>query len=145
MEAVPASGVATPPTTDVRLADRLREYADGEQDRVRAIRDRLRGLRERGRAVAVWGMATKGIMFSLMVDPDSTMLDYAVDVNVNKQGCYVPISGRRIDAPSILQQAGEVAIVVMNPNYVNEIVAACDELGVAASYLDATGVELEHA
>jgi hypothetical protein len=126
------------------LAGQLREYADGEQGRVFAIRDRLHDLRRLGRTIVVWGMATKGIMFSLMVDPDSSLIDYAVDVNVNKQGCFVPISGRRIDSPAALQQHGDtpVAVVVMNPNYVGEIAARCRSLGIAASFLDASGGEL---
>jgi hypothetical protein len=111
---------------------------------VHAIRDRLHDLRRRGRTVAVWGMATKGIMFSLMVDPDSHLIDYTVDVNVNKQGCYVPISGRRIDAPAVLQQHADkpAVVVVMNPNYVYEIASMCRGLGVVATFLDASGEEL---
>jgi hypothetical protein len=144
IEAVPATAnqVATP--NGAALAGRMRDYADGEQGRVQAIRDRLDDLRRRGRTVAVWGMATKGIMFSLMVDPDSRLIDYTVDVNVNKQGCYVPISGRRIDAPAALRQNTNrpAVVVVMNPNYVEEIASMCRGLGVVASFLDASGKEL---
>jgi hypothetical protein len=144
IEGVPAAGAAPPPAAGASLAGRLREYAEGEQSRVHAIRGRLDDLRRRGRTVTVWGMATKGIMFSLMVDPDSRLIDYTVDVNVNKQGCYVPISGRRIDAPAVLRQtAGQPAVVVvMNPNYVDEIASICRGLGVTASLLDASGAEL---
>ena len=144
IEGVPASGGAAQQVNGPSLAGRLRDYAEGEQGRVHAIRGRLDDLRRRGRTVAVWGMATKGIMFSLMVDPDSRLIDHTVDVNVNKQGCYVPISGRRIDAPAVLQQhAGKPAVVVvMNPNYVHEIASMCRGLGVAASFLDASGAEL---
>lgn len=144
IEGVPAPGGAAPQVSGSSLAGRLRDYADGEQGRVHAIRNRLDDLRHRGRTVTVWGMATKGIMFSLLVDPDSRLIDHTVDVNVNKQGCYVPISGRRIDAPAVLQQhAGKPAVVVvMNPNYVHEIASMCRSLGVAASFLDASGEEL---
>jgi SAM-dependent methyltransferase len=143
MEAAPAAETVGP-VPDETVARYLREYAQGEESRVRAIRERLRDLRLHGRTVAVWGMATKGIMFSLMVDPDSNLLDYTVDVNTNKQGCFVPISGRRIDAPSVLKQVGgrPAIVVVMNPNYVSEIAAMCRGLGVTASYVDAAGQEL---
>lgn len=126
------------------LAARLREYAEGEYGSVEAIRSRLADLRRRGRMVVVWGMATKGIMFSLMVDPDSRLIDYTVDMNVNKQGCYVPISGRRIDPPAVLRQRARssAVVIVMNPNYVEEIASTCRDLGVAASFMDASGEEL---
>jgi hypothetical protein len=146
MEAVPAHDTTSRRPSDAGsvLQGRLREYVAGEQDRVGAIQGRLRQLKARGDRVALWGMATKGIMFSLMVDPDSTLIDHTVDVNANKQGCYVPISGRRIEAPDTLRQIGEtpLAVVVMNPNYLGEIAAACRELGVSATYLDASGTEL---
>jgi hypothetical protein len=144
IEGVPAAGGAATPGVNASMVERLREYARGEQGRVHAIREHLDGLRRRGRTVAVWGMATKGIMFSLMVDPDSRLIDYTVDVNVSKQGCYVPISGRRIDAPAVLRQNADraVVVVVMNPNYVDEIASMCRGLGVVASFLDASGEEL---
>lgn len=144
IEGVPAAAVGPSPAIGASLAGRLREYADGEQGRVRAIRERLHDLHRRGRMVAVWGMATKGIMFSLMVDPDSRLIDYTVDVNVNKQGCFVPISGRRIDPPAVLREHANRAavVVVMNPNYVEEIASMCRGLGVVASFLDASGEEL---
>ena len=147
IEGVPASGGGAHHPAGPVLAGRLRDYAEGEQGRVDAIRDRLDDLRRRGRTVAVWGMATKGIMFSLMVDPDSRLIDYTVDVNVNKQGCYVPISGRRIDAPTVLRQHADkpAVVVVMNPNYVHEVASECRGLGIVASFLDASGEELAAA
>ena len=144
IEGVPAARDDASRTDGASLAGRLRAYAEGEQGRVHAIRERLHDLRQRGRTVAVWGMATKGIMFSLLVDPDSRLIDFTVDVNVNKQGCYVPITGRRIDAPAVLRQhaARPAVVVVMNPNYVDEIAGMCRGLGVAASFLAASGEEL---
>ena len=144
IEAVPSLASNPSQSEGAALVRRLREYAEGEDSDVKAIRSRLDELRHRGTTVAVWGMATKGIMFSLMVDPDARLIDYTVDMNVNKQGSYVPISGRRIDSPAILRErAGQPAIVVvMNPNYVEEIASTCRDLGVAASFMDASGEEL---
>ena len=147
MEGESSASMTSPAATESSIASRLRDYATGEEARVQAVRQRLRALRNEGRAVAVWGMATKGIMFSLMVDPDSTLVDYTVDVNTNKQGGYVPVSGRRIDAPSSLREAGStpLVVVVMNPNYLGEIANTCRDLGVRAEFLDASGVELVSA
>jgi hypothetical protein len=144
IEAVPSPTSDPSQSEGAALVRRLREYAEGEHSEVKAIRSRLDELRHRGTTVAVWGMATKGIMFSLIVDPDARLIDYTVDMNVNKQGSYVPISGRRIDSPTILRErAGKPAIVVvMNPNYVEEIASTCRDLGVAASFMDASGEEL---
>ena len=143
-EAESAASRTRPANSGQTLAARLQEYSAGEQARVQAIRERLRALRQQGRVIALWGMATKGIMFSLMVDPDSALIDYTVDVNVNKQGGYVPISGRRIEAPVSLRASAHqsVVVVVMNPNYLGEIATTCRDLGVSCEFLDASGVEL---
>jgi hypothetical protein len=122
------------------FARRLADYAAGEQAAIAAIRARLTAVKEGGGAVALWGMATKGVVFSLLVDPAGTLVDCAVDVNVNKQHCYVPVSGRAIEAPSALQRESRpLSIVVMNTNYLGEIKAACASMAVRATFLDAAG------
>jgi SAM-dependent methyltransferase len=124
-------------------ADRLAAYAARERDGIRAVRERLAELKAGGSAIAIWGMATKGIVYSLLVDPDSTLIDMAIDVNANKQGCYVPSTGRQIEAPSALLRARgrRVTVVVMNMNYAHEIRDACRGLGIEAAFLDAAGRE----
>ena len=126
---------------DTGRAPAVAAYAARERDEIDGARRRLRELKAGGAAVVIWGMATKGIIYSLLVDPDSTLVDAAVDINVNKQGCFVPTTGRRIDAPADLRRlaGGRVAVVVMNTNYVDEIRGACRELGMAAEFLDAGG------
>lgn len=126
------------------LAGRLMDYARGEQLRIETIRARLSTLKRQGHAVAVWGMATKGVIFSLLIDPDSSVIDFCVDVNTNKQGCFVPISGHVIEPPIALRRAGDraLAVVVMNTNYLSEIRGQCGTLGLTASFFGAGGAEL---
>ena len=140
-------GVAAPPAADATWVPSLAAYAAKERADIDAARQRLAGLKAGGAAVAVWGMATKGIIYSLLVDPDGTLIDAAVDINVNKQGCFVPLSGRAIEAPAALARIGHgaarrAAVVVMNPNYVDEIRGACASLGVAADFVEASGATI---
>lgn len=116
-------------------------YASDERAAMERTRGRLRGLRAAGSAVIVWGMATKGVIFTLLADPDSTLVDASVDVNVNKQGCFVPLSGRLIEPPDALARFNgrRVTVVVMNPNYLAEIRERCLQLGVSPSFVDAAG------
>jgi SAM-dependent methyltransferase len=143
MEARAASGDLTAVDDAGTMARRLREYAIGEREAIDAVRRQLQEFRDDGKPIAVWGMATKGVIFSLLVDPHSTLIDFAVDVNTNKQGCFVPISGRLIEAPRALERAGssQVAVIVMNTNYLQEIRDECLNLGVTADFFDATGRE----
>ena len=131
----------------VDLAEQMREHAVADSRRIDAMRRRLLQLRRSGSAIAVWGMATKGVLFSILLDPDHSLIDHCVDANENKQGCFVPLTGHRIDAPrNLVSRADDrpLAIVVMNENYRREIESTCAAMGLQASYLrlDDASVEL---
>jgi hypothetical protein len=86
-------------------------------------------------------------MFTLLADPDGRWIDRCVDVNPNKQGCFVPISARRIDPPEALasEDSGKLAVIVMNPKYLDEIARSCAELSLGGEvrFLDAHCAELK--
>jgi hypothetical protein len=143
-----AAGVSSPAGPgDAAWVASLAAYAAKERADIDAARQRVAALKAGDAAVAVWGMATKGIVYSLLVDPDSTLIDLSVDINPNKQGCFVPFSGRAIEPPSALTRIANstgrrAAVVVMNPNYVEEIRGACASLGVAADFFEASGATI---
>lgn len=116
------------------LAEFLLRYAEEESSRIAAARELLERNRAEGRATVVWGMATKGVMFVLLADPDTSLVDACVDVNPNKQGCYVPLTGHPIQAPETLRSLERpLAVLVMNENYRAEIERACAELDLDAA------------
>lgn len=114
---------------------RLTRYAADEQRRIEAAREKLRAANETGPCV-LWGMATKGVVFANLVDPEATLLRGGVDVNPKKQGRFIPGSGHGIHAPEWLATLGdrEVTVLVMNGNYAGEIRARCEALGVRARF-----------
>jgi len=143
IEAVTSDAAPAPPLMD-RGQDLIREiqsYVGSENSLIARAQQTLNTAKENDRQIAIWGMATKGILFSCLVDPTRTLFDYCVDVNQNKQGCYVPSTGHRIDSPEILRQSAgrPLEIVVMNPNYLGEIKAKCYELGLSATFMNANG------
>jgi SAM-dependent methyltransferase len=116
------------------LADRLVRYAEDESARIAAARELLQRNRAAGRATVVWGMATKGVMFTLLTDPDGALVDACVDVNPNKQDCYVPLTAHPIQAPETLRSLERpLRVLVMNENYRAEIERTCAELGLDAA------------
>lgn len=80
--------------------------------------NRLSDLSREGR-VAIWGGASKGVTFSLLVNG----VDSAIDLNPAKQGCFMPVSATPIISPEEALDRGVRSIVVMNPNYLTEIEA----------------------
>ena len=78
-------------------------------------------------------MATKGVVFSVLVDPEGSLIERCIDVNQNKQGSFVPVTGHEISAPESLRAlSAPVTVLVMNENYLDEIAAECGALGVDA-------------
>ncbi len=117
---------------DEGAAARAEAYARDERARVDAARARAREA-ARGGACALWGMATKGVLFANLVDPAGELLAGGVDVNVKKQGRFTPVTGHAIREPAWLRALGpSPTVFVMNPNYADEIAAQCRALDVDA-------------
>jgi SAM-dependent methyltransferase len=128
----------SPPLRGRDLIERASAYAHDERTRIELVRARLRELKSSGQDVVVWGMATKGVLFSLLIDPDSELINYCIDVNPNKRDCYVPLTGHVIRAPNVLAHElnRELAVIVMNENYSDEIQQACRGLGLDPAFFD---------
>jgi SAM-dependent methyltransferase len=75
------------------------------------------------KGVAVWGGASKGVIFSLFLQRMGVEVDYVVDINPQKQGQYLPLSGLRVSSPE--EAMGNwpegTHLFVMNSNYLEEI------------------------
>ena len=82
-------------------------------------------IRNSGRRTAVWGAASKGVVFSLYLKRAGVPVDLVVDINPVKQGRYLPCTGLRVCAPdeaAALLQPGD-NMFVMNSNYLDEIIS----------------------
>ena len=77
--------------------------------------------------VWLWGAASKGVTFAILVDPDRDFLSGAIDINLNKTGGFMPITALQICSPDHLPDNSTV--IVMNPNYFEEVKAQINYLG----------------
>jgi cyclopropane fatty-acyl-phospholipid synthase-like methyltransferase len=82
--------------------------------------------------VAIWGAGAKGVTFALLIDPDGAILDHAIDINPGKQGLFLAGSGLPVLAPEHSAGRAPATIVVMNPNYLDEIRAKAASAGINA-------------
>ncbi len=132
------------PGDALNLSLRLQQYADTERNLIEQARARLTQLKQDHWDIALWGMATKGILFSYLVDPERTLFDYCIDINPNKQGGFVPVTGHAIESPDALpsNSSSRLAVVVMNTNYLAEVVATCRTRGLDPLFLNAAGETL---
>jgi hypothetical protein len=127
-------------TTGERLISEAMQYVRQEDSLIENAREHLLELKRKNFQIVLWGMATKGTLFSYLVDPKATLIDYRIDINPNKHGCYTPIVGHRIDAPAVLQAQSQkpTVVIVMNENYWREILSCCEAQGVDAILINAS-------
>jgi 2-polyprenyl-3-methyl-5-hydroxy-6-metoxy-1,4-benzoquinol methylase len=101
------------------LVEACRAYAREEPRLIRAWLHHLDGL-SAGSGVALWGAGAKGVTLANLLDADRTRIRCVVDLNPNKQGCYVPGTGHPIVGYRALPEYGVRSAVLLNPNYAQE-------------------------
>lgn len=86
---------------------------------------RLSSIAHEGGRSAIWGGASKGVIFAVHMKRIGIEFDFAIDLNPAKQDRYMPVTGLRIVSPHNTTQLLEAGsnIFVMNSNYLDEIVA----------------------
>jgi SAM-dependent methyltransferase len=123
------------------LLARAQSYAREEKALMERVGMRLQRAAEDGACSALWGMATKGVLFANLCDPGRQLIEICVDKNEAKQGSFIAGTGHRIDAPTMLaEHAGKnLDIYIMNPNYADEIKAECRAMALTATFLTPAG------
>lgn len=114
-----------------KMGQRLGAFAS-RFERFKAFgQTRIRKLRCQG-GCAVWGAGAKGATLLNLLDPECEIISYAIDLNPEKQGRYVPGTGHPIYSPERLLEEPVARIVMMNPNYWGETRALVRNLGATA-------------
>jgi hypothetical protein len=75
---------------------------------------------------AIWGGASKGVIFALFMERAGARVDVVVDVNPAKHGKYLPGTGLQVHSPeqAMKRLPRGANIYVMNGNYLEEIKAS---------------------
>jgi SAM-dependent methyltransferase len=89
-----------------------------------AARLRSRNM-TRSSPAAIWGGASKGVIFSLFMQRAGASVRAAIDINPAKQRQYLPASGLQVWSPEAALRNLPVGsdIFVMNSNYLHEVEA----------------------
>jgi len=122
-----------------RLPNQLKQwvthYSRQEKHIMKRWKGQIKRLREKGK-VSVWGAGAKGSTFVNMVDPKRMLIDSLIDINPNKQGCYVAGTGHPIISCHEILHRKPASIIVMNPNYTVEIKNIVAQLGLSVELID---------
>jgi SAM-dependent methyltransferase len=102
------------------------EFPTGFLDAVHANALRLKrkaGSDDGAARAAIWGGASKGVIFALFMERAGAKIDLVVDINPAKQGKYIAATGLRVHSPdeALQRLAPGCDVFVMNRNYLEEI------------------------
>jgi len=104
---------------------RLKSPQANTCDRVSFPDDFLRNLSdvEESEMSAVWGGASKGVIFTLLRERLKRPIELVIDINPAKQEKYLPASGLKVVSPEegLARLPAGSTIYVMNSNYLQEI------------------------
>lgn len=75
------------------------------------------------RRLVIWGAASKGVIFALLLQRAGVVIDAIVDINPAKQGRHVPATGLLVHSPEAVMKnsSNNTDVYVMNSNYLSEI------------------------
>lgn len=120
LEAGPVTGSAIIPHAAEETVELARRFSTVERRQQEEWSEALSSLSRVGK-VALWGAGAKGVTFANLLDPAGRAIDCVVDVNPAKQGRFLAGTGHAIVAPESLVARGVRSVIVLNPNYCEEI------------------------
>jgi hypothetical protein len=124
----------------LRARDKQLAAFEGFADRQRAAREQWRETIQRldadGAKPVLWGAGMRGVQFLSLADRD-LRLHAVIDLNPNKWGQFLPVTGHRVDPPSSLTTLQPRSVIVTNPAYKEEVAKHLADLGVTAEVLTA--------
>jgi SAM-dependent methyltransferase len=117
----------------VPIKDAIVDFQRNYQERVEEIREAIKPLRASKSAI-VWGASAKAVMFLNKFRAEQ-VCDYVVDINPHKQGKFIPGTGQEIVPPEFLKAYRPEVVIVLNPNYREEIELQVERLGLQPRFM----------
>jgi SAM-dependent methyltransferase len=132
--------LSPPSSTDVSA---VRGFALEAERRIGLWQQSIDRLKREGQHVVIWGSGSKGVAFlsALGAQAEDGGIEYAVDINPYRKGCFMPGTGQEIIEPAFLAAYRPEVVIAMNSIYIPEIGADLRHLGVNATVLPIEAVE----
>ena len=102
------------------LSQFVADFDNKYRQKVSFWQNELNKIVKSGQRAVVWGAGSKGVSFLNVVD-SSHAIKYLVDLNPRKHNMYVAGTGQQIVSPEFLTEYQPDLVVIMNPNYEDEI------------------------
>ena len=106
---------------DVKAFEKLAySYNETVSKNIEKWKEKIIDLSKIGK-VAIWGAGAKGVTFVNLIDPENLYIDCVIDINIHKQGGYLPGTGHKIVNYNEINNRKIKNIILMNSNYIDEI------------------------
>lgn len=90
--------------------------------------------KQSGKKTVIWGASSKGVSFLTTLETRGS-IEYAVDINPDKRGMFIPGSGQEIVGPQDMRDIRPDTVIVMNSVYTEEIQKALVEMELSPTTL----------
>ena len=138
MEASPSMVNSTNVEVDaMQIPDLAKKFSLAESRLKSVWHEKIRELNINGN-VALWGAGAKGVTFANLVDPQNQMIECVVDINPRKQGHFLPGTGHPIVDFMSIPLHKVKTIIIMNPNYRQEITVLLENANFDVQLIDLT-------
>lgn len=87
-------------------------------------------LSKQEKPIAVWGSGAKGVTFINLIDSDKSLIQFGIDIDPAKIGGYIPCTSHPIISWQDIKKLGIKTIVLMNPNYKQNLIHYLSLLGI---------------
>ncbi len=116
------------------LSKEVSYFEQNAPEKIKEWKQKIKSMKSKGERVVVWGASSKGVAFLTTLGIKDE-IEYVVDINLYRQGCYMAGTGQRIVGPDFLKDYRPDAIIIMNPIYQNEIKQILDNLRVSVDLI----------
>ncbi|MBZ6068041.1 methyltransferase domain-containing protein [Aeromonas schubertii] len=76
--------------------------------------------------ILIWGVSGRAVTLMNHLCLNKDIVKFGVDVNINKQGRYIPGTGQRIISPADAVSLSPELVIISNYNYLDEIMSNFD-------------------
>lgn len=110
------------------------DFKQGVSASIDSWRHMIRTAKSKGQKTVIWSALSKAVAF-LTTLKIGDGIDYATDINPQRFGKFLPITGQEIKPPSFLAEYQPDFVILMNPIYVPEVQRDLDKMNVKAKIL----------
>jgi len=106
---------------DPVIDEPLLEFPESFTNGIKQQAEMLKSNKDR--PVAIWGGASKGVIFAIHMLREGIPIEMVIDINPAKQGKFLAVTGLCVVSPeeAMTRLPDGADIIVMNPNYLGEI------------------------